>query len=47
MIREPIWTTWPKYKRDTDDRILLEFTESIKKHGFKGQIEIDENWEVI
>lgn len=46
MIREPLWTTWPKYKENTDEHKFLDFVKSIKDNGFKGQIELDENWEV-
>lgn len=46
MIREPIWTTWPKYKEAIDDKTINEFAQSIKSHGYKGQIEIDADWEV-
>lgn len=46
MIKEPTWTTWPKYKKYIDQTKVVEFVESIRKHKFGGQIEIDEKWEV-
>lgn len=47
MIREPIWTTWAKYKRNVNDWTVLQFAEEILEHGFDGgQLEIDDNWEV-
>ncbi|KAJ8922547.1 hypothetical protein NQ315_007577 [Exocentrus adspersus] len=46
MIREPIWTTWAKFKRDIDDETVLGFANDIVNHGFTGgQVEIDEDWE--
>ncbi|CAG9859821.1 unnamed protein product [Phyllotreta striolata] len=46
MIRNPIWTTWPKYKKYIDDDKVREFAKSIAAHNFSGQLEIDEDWEV-
>ncbi|XP_018572975.1 myogenesis-regulating glycosidase-like [Anoplophora glabripennis] len=46
MVREPIWTTWAKYKRDITDETVLEFAQDILDHGFDGgQLEIDDDWE--
>ncbi|KAJ8922533.1 hypothetical protein NQ315_007563 [Exocentrus adspersus] len=46
MIKEPIWTTWAKYKRDINDTTILEFAQDILDHGFEGgQLEIDDDWE--
>ncbi|XP_050299314.1 myogenesis-regulating glycosidase-like isoform X2 [Anthonomus grandis grandis] len=45
MISEPIWTTWAKYKKNIDENMVREFSYDILNHGFKGQIEIDEQWE--
>ncbi|KAJ8922534.1 hypothetical protein NQ315_007564 [Exocentrus adspersus] len=46
MVREPIWTTWAKYKRDINDQNVLEFAQDILDHGFAGgQLEIDDDWE--
>lgn len=46
MIREPIWTTWGKYKADINDSSVRDFTTDIYRHNFTGQIEIDDKWEV-
>jgi hypothetical protein len=46
VIRHPIWTTWAKYKKDITDDIVVGFAQDIADHGFTGQIEIDEFWEV-
>lgn len=46
MVRDPIWTTWPKFRKNINQDLVLKFAESIKNHGFGGQIEIDEDWEV-
>lgn len=46
MIRNPIWTTWAKYKKEINDEVVLAFAKDIADHGFTGQIEIDEMWEV-
>nr|AHH86058.1 glycoside hydrolase family 31 [Sitophilus oryzae] len=45
MIRQPIWTTWAKYKKYINDSIVRTFAYDILDHGFTGQIEIDEDWE--
>jgi hypothetical protein len=46
IIRHPIWTTWAKYKQDINDDIVVDFAKDIADHGFTGQIEIDDRWEV-
>ncbi|XP_045479635.1 myogenesis-regulating glycosidase [Harmonia axyridis] len=47
MVREPIWTTWGKYKAEINDSSVRDFLNDIYRHGFtKGQIEIDDKWEV-
>src|SRR5699024_3477031 len=46
VIRHPIWTTWAKYKTNISDQIVTEFAEDVANHGFTGQIEIDDYWEV-
>ncbi|XP_019874297.2 myogenesis-regulating glycosidase [Aethina tumida] len=45
MISEPIWTTWAKYKKEINDDVVLEFADDIVKHGYAGQLEIDDEWE--
>lgn len=47
MIKEPIWTTWAKYKQGINDNVVLSFANIIRGQGYKnGQLEIDDNWEV-
>jgi hypothetical protein len=46
IIRNPIWTTWAKYKKDINDDTVVDFAQDIADHGFTGQIEIDDYWEV-
>lgn len=47
MVREPIWTTWAKYKRVISDEIVLSYADTIRSEGYtKGQLEIDDKWEV-
>ncbi|KAJ8963796.1 hypothetical protein NQ314_005377, partial [Rhamnusium bicolor] len=47
MIKEPIWTTWAKYKRLINDNSVLSFAQDIRDHKFEaGQLEIDDAWEV-
>ncbi|RZB39964.1 putative family 31 glucosidase [Asbolus verrucosus] len=45
IIRNPIWTTWAKYKKNIDDETVVAFANEIADHGFTGQIEIDDYWE--
>ncbi|VEN50878.1 unnamed protein product [Callosobruchus maculatus] len=46
MVKEPIWTTWAKYKAKINDSIVLEFAEGIRKQNYSaGQLEIDDAWE--
>ncbi|KAJ3658461.1 hypothetical protein Zmor_010196 [Zophobas morio] len=45
MIRNPIWTTWAKYKKDINDEVVVAFGQEIADQGFTGQIEIDDYWE--
>ncbi|KAJ3631195.1 hypothetical protein MTP99_012339 [Tenebrio molitor] len=45
IIRNPIWTTWAKYKKDINDDTVVDFAQDIADHGFTGQIEIDDYWE--
>ncbi|KAL1454224.1 hypothetical protein WDU94_010499 [Cyamophila willieti] len=47
MVQYPIWTTWALYKAKINSSILLEYANSINRHGFpNSQLEIDDNWEV-
>ncbi|VDM24176.1 unnamed protein product [Toxocara canis] len=45
IIREPIWTTWAKYKQDITQEKVLEFAKEIKDHNAPiSQLELDDNW---
>uniref|UniRef100_A0A0A9ZJ17 Putative family 31 glucosidase KIAA1161 n=1 Tax=Lygus hesperus TaxID=30085 RepID=A0A0A9ZJ17_LYGHE len=46
LLREPIWSTWVAYKKDTNQTLVTDFVSSITKYGFRlGVLEIDEKWE--
>lgn len=46
MVELPIWSTWAKYKKDINEKKVLEFANLIQKHGLpNSQLEIDDNWE--
>eukprot|EP00741_Cyanophora_paradoxa_P004891 tig00000849_g4746.t1 len=45
LFREPIWTTWARYKMDVTQERVLEFAEEIAGHGFaRSVMEIDDRW---
>lgn len=47
MFREPIWSTWAKYKRDVNTSVVEKFAQEILDSKFiKGQFELDDDWEV-
>jgi hypothetical protein len=46
IIRNPIWTTCARYQHNINDSIIVDFGTDIADHGFSGQIEIDDYWEV-
>lgn len=46
MIREPIWSTWAKYQNDINDDLVYDLAKSVYSNGFRGQIQIDDGWEV-
>uniref|UniRef100_U5EPD4 Uncharacterized protein n=1 Tax=Corethrella appendiculata TaxID=1370023 RepID=U5EPD4_9DIPT len=47
MVRYPIWSTWARYKRDIDHKVVLEFADEINKYKFKNsQYELDDDWEI-
>uniref|UniRef100_A0A182KB80 Uncharacterized protein n=1 Tax=Anopheles christyi TaxID=43041 RepID=A0A182KB80_9DIPT len=46
MVSEPIWSTWARYKRDINDAVVLQFAEEIIANGFRGQYELDDDWEM-
>jgi hypothetical protein len=45
MVRQPIWSTWARYKRDVNEAIVTEFANEILSNGFNGQFELDDDWE--
>ena len=45
MVRDPIWSTWARYKRDVDEGIVREFAKEILDNGFGGQFELDDDYE--
>ncbi|ESO02380.1 hypothetical protein HELRODRAFT_66029 [Helobdella robusta] len=45
VFKYPIWSTWAVYKKNINQRTVLEFADEIKKRGFKScQLEIDDDW---
>ena len=45
MLIEPIWSTWVRYKKDINQKSLINFVDEIKFHNFEGsQIEIDDQY---
>lgn len=45
MVEEPVWSTWARYSRDVNTEVVNEFAQEILVHGFKGQFELDDDWE--
>lgn len=45
MVRNPIWSTWARYKRDINESTVLEFANEIIAQNFTGQYELDDDWE--
>lgn len=46
MFQYPLWSTWARYKRDIDERVVLKFAQEIKLQGFPAaQLQIDDKWE--
>jgi alpha-glucosidase (family GH31 glycosyl hydrolase) len=46
LLREPIWTTWARYKTDISQESVLQFAREIRKNGFPGStLEIDDKWQ--
>lgn len=46
MIRDPIWSTWAKYKANINQAVVETFAKEILDHGFNNsQLEIDDKWE--
>jgi len=46
MVREPVWSTWARYKRDVNEAVVKEFAQEILNNNFYGQFELDDDWEV-
>lgn len=45
IFRYPIWSTWAQYKKNINQKTVLEFAQKIKDLGFKAsQVEIDDDW---
>lgn len=46
MIKQPVWSTWAKYKAEINDAVVRDFATQIKNNGFENsQFEIDDAWE--
>ena len=45
MVREPVWSTWARYKRFVNTSVVTEFAQEILDNGYKGQFELDDDWE--
>ena len=46
MMKEPIWSTWARYKADINQSTVMEFAKEIYEYGLPAsQIEIDDKWE--
>ncbi|XP_041786572.1 myogenesis-regulating glycosidase-like [Anopheles merus] len=47
MVRQPIWSTWVRYRRPISQQTVLDFAREINAYGFKNaQLDIDDLWEV-
>lgn len=44
-VTHPIWSTWVRYKDKIDEKTTLQYAKEIVKHGYGGQLQIDDNWE--
>ncbi|MCS6872667.1 MAG: glycoside hydrolase family 31 protein [Anaerolineae bacterium] len=45
-LRQPIWTTWARYKTAINQDVVLRFAEEIRAHGFAGgTFGIDDKWQ--
>nr|XP_039274017.1 myogenesis-regulating glycosidase-like [Styela clava] len=44
-FRDPVWSTWAKYKQNINQSATLQFADEILKNGFSNsQLEIDDKW---
>ncbi|XP_035796360.1 myogenesis-regulating glycosidase-like [Anopheles albimanus] len=47
MVRQPIWSTWVRYRRPISQQTVLDFAREINAYGFKNaQLDVDDLWEV-
>lgn len=44
-VTHPVWSTWVRYKDKIDEKTTLKYARQIVKHGYGGQLQIDDNWE--
>jgi len=46
VVKQPIWSTWARYKNDVNTSVILNYAREIVDSGFHtGTFEIDDNWE--
>jgi myogenesis-regulating glycosidase len=46
LLRQPIWTTWARFKMAISQEIVVHFGEEIRQHHFPGgTLEIDDRWQ--
>jgi len=46
LLREPIWTTWARYKMFIDQEKVIAFAKEIRANAFPGgTLEIDDKWQ--
>ncbi|KAL7045594.1 hypothetical protein ACKWTF_002268 [Chironomus riparius] len=45
MVRDPIWSTWARYKTNVDEATVRVFANEILSYGFNGQFELDDDYE--
>lgn len=46
MIRDPIWSTWVRYKANISQEKIMGYADEIREHGFGiSTMEIDDMWE--
>lgn len=46
MVRDPVWSTWSKYKAKLNHTVVMEFADSIKKNNLpNSQLVLGDKWE--
>ncbi|RMF41401.1 MAG: glycoside hydrolase, partial [Anaerolineae bacterium] len=46
LFRDPVWTTWARYKMFISQQTVLDFAQEIVRHGFpRSVMEIDDVWQ--